>query len=99
MFPVERLPGRRSISGSLALIPTRPTHLSSYSWKQFIRKIDHLLSEVSMKQFVREPVLTLNSESRLRTDLLSTSRKSAAPPSGPLAKSIRSEERRVGKEW
>ena len=73
MFPVERLPGQRNISGSLASILRRPSHPSSYFWKQFIRKIDHLLSKVSMKQFARKAVLTSNFGSRLRTDLLSMS--------------------------
>src|SRR5260370_41266026 len=67
LFPVEKSPGQRSISGSLASTLRRPSHLSSYSWKQFIRKIDHLLSKGSMKQFARKPVLTWNSASRSRT--------------------------------
>ena len=85
---MERSPGQRSISGSLASTLRRLSHLSSYSWKQFIRRIDHLLSEVSIKQFARKAVLTSNFESRLRTDLLSMFKGWADPSSASLARSI-----------
>src|SRR5205823_9323438 len=88
MLPVERSPGQRSISGSLASILKRRSHLSSYSWKQFIQKIDHLLSEVSMKQFAKKADSTRNFESRLRMDLSSMSRVSADRSSMSLATSI-----------
>src|SRR5205085_1400727 len=58
MFPRERWPGQRSISGSLVSTTRRPSHLSSYSWKRFIRKIDPLSSGVSTEQFARDAVLT-----------------------------------------
>src|SRR6267142_3165439 len=88
MFPAERCPGQRNISGSSASILRRPSHLSTYSWKRFIQKIDHLLSEVSMKQLKRKRDLTWNFESRLRTDLLSMCRVWADPSSPSLAKRI-----------
>ena len=87
MFPAEKSPGKGSISGSSASTRRRPSHPSSYFWKQFIRKIDHLLSEVSMKQLTRKRDSTSNFESHLRTDLLSTSTVWADPSSGSLAKS------------
>src|ERR1700686_1812528 len=40
--PPESSPGQRNISGSLASILRRPSHLSNYFWKRFIRKIDYL---------------------------------------------------------
>ena len=88
MFPMERLPGQKSISGSLASIRRRPNHRSSYSRKRFIRKIDYLLSEVSMKQLRRKGDSTSNFGSRLRTDPLSMSKEWADPSSGSLGKSI-----------
>src|SRR6267142_3150773 len=88
MFPAERCPGQRNISGSSASILRRPSHLSTYSWKRFTPKIDRLLSEVSMKQLKRKEDLTWNFESRLRTDLLSMSTAWADPSWRSPAKSV-----------
>ena len=82
MFPMETLPGQRSIFGSLVSIRRRPSHRSSYSRKRFIRKIDYLLSEVSMKQLRRKVDSTSNFGSRLRTDPLSMSKEWADPVLG-----------------
>src|ERR1700704_37262 len=45
IFPAERLSGRRNTFGFLVSIRKRRSHRSNYFWKQFIRKIDHLLSK------------------------------------------------------
>src|SRR6267142_3886807 len=74
MFPAERCPGQRNISGSSASILRRPSRLSSYSWKRFTPTIDRLLGEVSMKQLKRKGNLTWNFESLLGTELLSICR-------------------------
>src|SRR4029077_2687535 len=87
-FPTERSHGPKSIFGSLGSILRRPSHRSSYSWKRFIRTIDHLLSEVSMKQLRRKGDSTSNFESRLRMDLLSMSKGWAEPSLGSLGMSM-----------
>src|SRR5207237_10675017 len=88
MFPADKSAGRGSISGSSASTLRRPSRLSSYFWKRFIRKIDHLLSKILRKLFARKAVLTWNFESRLRTDLSRMSKGLADPSSRNLAKSI-----------
>jgi PAS domain-containing protein len=56
--------------------------------KRFIRKIDHLLSKISMKRFATRAVSTWNFESRWRMDLSSMSMVWAGPWQGNRAESI-----------
>src|SRR4029077_21115518 len=85
MFRAERCPGQRNISGFLATTPRRASHLTSYSWKQFIRKIDQPLNRISTEQFAKRAALTWNFESLLRTDLLNMCRGCADRSSASLA--------------
>src|SRR5205823_1482372 len=65
-----------------------PKPIFSNSCRQFNRMIDNVLSNISMNRFTRELVLTWNTDSRLRTDLLSMFREEADKPSSLRANSL-----------